>query len=176
MDRKDDITEVKVYSNQTEVSLYVDGNLLETIKGARVFRFAVPITGNHQIMAKAGACVDEMTIHKVKENNPDYVMGEMKEVVNWFDDVPYDPTCYSIKDKMAELQASPKVGAILAQMMAQGAGARGDVAESVKDNPNLVRMMGRMTLESMLGHMKDSITEDQVKGLNRMLQQIRKGE
>ena len=37
-------------------------------------------------------------------------------------------------------------------------------------------MMGRMTLESMLGHMKDSITEEQVKGLNRMLQQIKKGE
>lgn len=59
---------------------------------------------------------------------------------------------------------------------APGAESRGDVAESVKDNPNLVRMMGRMTLESMLGHMKDSITEEQVKGLNRMLQQIKKGE
>lgn len=37
-------------------------------------------------------------------------------------------------------------------------------------------MMGRMTLESLLGHMKDCITEDQVKGLNRMLQQIKKGD
>ena len=50
------------------------------------------------------------------------------------------------------------------------------VGNFIKDNPNLVRMMGRMTLESMLGHMKDSITEEQVKGLNRMLQQIKKGE
>lgn len=178
VDRKEDTTEVKVYSNQTTVSLYVDGTLLETQEGSRIFRFAVPMTGEHEIVAKAGAEEDSLYIRKVEEANPDYVMGEIKDVINWFDDEPYKPDCYSIKDKMSEIQASPKAGAILAELMAQAPGAesRGDVAESVKDNPNLVRMMGRMTLESMLGHMKDSITEEQVKGLNRMLQQIKKGE
>ena len=178
VDRKEDTTEVKVYSNQTTVSLYVDGTLLETQEGNRIFRFAVPMTGEHEIVAKAGAEEDSIHIRKVEEANPDYVMGEIKDVINWFDDEPYKPECYSIKDKMSEIQASPKAGAILAELMAQAPGAesRGDVAESVKDNPNLVRMMGRMTLESMLGHMKDSITEEQVKGLNRMLQQIKKGE
>ena len=178
VDRKEDTTEVKVYSNQTTVSLYVDGTLLETQDGSRIFRFAVPMTGEHEIVAKAGAEEDNIHIRKVEEANPDYVMGEIKDVINWFDDEPYKPECYSIKDKMSEIKASPKAGAILAELMAQAPGAesRGDVAESVKDNPNLVRMMGRMTLESMLGHMKDSITEEQVKGLNRMLQQIKKGE
>ena len=178
VDRKEDTTEVKVYSNQTTVSLYVDGTLLETQEGSRIFRFAVPMTGEHEIVAKAGAEEDSLYIRKVEEANPDYVMGEIKDVINWFDDEPYKPECYSIKDKMSEIKASPKAGAILAELMAQahGAESRGDVAESVKDNPNLVRMMGRMTLESMLGHMKDSITEEQVKGLNRMLQQIKKGE
>ena len=178
VDRKEDTTEVKVYSNQTTVSLYVDGTLLETQDGSRIFRFAVPMTGEHEIVAKAGAEEDSIHIRKVEEANPDYVMGEIKDVINWFDDEPYKPECYSIKDKMSEIKASPKAGAILAELMAQAPGAesRGDVAESVKANPNLVRMMGRMTLESMLGHMKDSITEEQVKGLNRMLQQIKKGE
>ena len=178
VDRKEDTTEVKVYSNQTTVSLYVDGTLLETQDGSRIFRFAVPMTGEHEIVAKAGAEEDSIHIRKVEEANPDYVMGEIKDVINWFDDEPYKPECYSIKDKMSEIKASPKAGAILAELMAQAPGAesRGDVAESVKDNPNLVRMMGRMTLGSMLGHMKDSITEEQVKGLNRMLQQIKKGE
>lgn len=178
VDRKEDTTEVKVYSNQTTVSLYVDGTLLETQDGSRIFRFAVPMTGEHEIVAKVGAEEDSIHIRKVEEANPDYVMGEIKDVINWFDDEPYKPECYSIKDKMSEIKASPKAGAILAELMAQAPGAesRGDVAESVKDNPNLVRMMGRMTLESMLGHMKDSITEEQVKGLNRMLQQIKKGE
>ena len=172
VDRKEDTTEVKVYSNQTTVSLYVDGTLLETQDGSRIFRFAVPMTGEHEIVAKAGAEEDSIHIRKVEEANPDYVMGEIKDVINWFDDEPYKPECYSIKDKMSEIKASPKAGAILAELMAQAPGAE----SRVKDNPNLVRMMGRMTLESMLGHMKDSITEEQVKGLNRMLQQIKKGE
>ena len=176
VDRAEESTEIKVYTNQPEVSLYVDGSLFQTRKGEQIIKFAVPITGEHEIEAKAGEVSDKISIRKVEKMNPDYVMGEIKEVINWFDDEPYKPDCYSIKDKMSELQASPKAGAILAGLMQQGAGARGDVAESVKDNPNLVRMMGRMTLESLLGHMKDSITEDQVKGLNRMLQQIKKGE
>lgn len=37
VDRKEDTTEVKVYSNQTTVSLYVDGTLLETQDGSRIF-------------------------------------------------------------------------------------------------------------------------------------------
>ena len=136
VDRKGDTTEVKVYSNQTTVSLYVDGTLVETQDGSRIFRFAVPMTGEHEIVAKAGAEEDSIHIRKVEEANPDYVMGEIKDVINWFDDEPYKPECYSIKDKMSEIKASPKAGAILAEL----------------------------------------ITEEQVKGLNRMLQQIKKGE
>lgn len=176
IDRMEENTEVKVYSNQDEVSLYVDGILFDTKKGSRIFCFTVPISADHEITAKSGNCSDTIHIRKAEQANPDYVMGEIKDVINWFDDEEYKPDFYSIKDTMAELQASPKAGVILGQLMQQGAGARGDVAESVKDNPNLVRMMGRMTLESMLGHMKDSITEEQVKGLNRMLQQIKRGE
>lgn len=78
VDRKEDTTEVKVYSNQTTVSLYVDGTLLETQDGSRIFRFAVPMTGEHEIVAKAGAEEDSIHIRKVEEANPDYVMGETK--------------------------------------------------------------------------------------------------
>ena len=81
VDRKEDTTEVKVYSNQTTVSLYVDGILLETQEGSRIFRFAVPMTGEHEIVAKAGAEEDSIHIRKVEEANPDYVMGEIKDVM-----------------------------------------------------------------------------------------------
>lgn len=176
IERTEEKTEVKVYSNQSQVSLFSDGILLETQKGNRIFRFTIKNIGEQQIIAKAGALQDETTIRKVTEPNMDYVMGDLKEVINWFDKEAYKPDCYSIKDKMSDLQRSKKAGAILAQIMEQGAGTRGDVAESVKDNPNLVRMMGRMTLESILGHMKDSITKEQMEGLNQVLQQIKKGE
>ena len=47
IDRPEEITEVTVYSNCDTVSLYVDGKLLETKQGTRVFSFRVPITGMH---------------------------------------------------------------------------------------------------------------------------------
>lgn len=176
VERREEITEIKVYSNQPEIALYVDGNLFETRKEQFIFRFQVPLTGKHQIVARCNDLSDEITIRKVEKANPNYAIGEGKEVINWFDHGQYNPDCYSIKDKMSDLQENPKTGAILQRLMKNGAESRGDVAASVKDNPNLIRMMGRMTLESMLGYMKDSITEEKVKELNGMLQQIRKEE
>lgn len=59
-------------------------------------------------------------------------------------------------------------------MMAQTSAGRGDVAESVKDNPNLIKMMGAMTLESMLKQVGDFVSQEQVMALNAALQQIPK--
>ena len=79
-----------------------------------------------------------------------------------------DPECFSINDKLAEIKANPKAGAIIDEMMAKGASDRGDVADAVKDNPGLQRMMGRMTLISLL---KQSGADDEsIKQVNRILQ------
>ena len=91
----------------------------------------------------------------------------------WFDQDNFDPTCYSVSDTLADLRSSPEAGPIIDRMMAQGAASRGDVAESVKDNPALQRMMGRMTLISLLKQ-AGNIDEESVKQLNRVLQGIKK--
>ena len=52
--------------------------------------------------------------------------------------------------------------------------SRGDVAESVKDNPALQRMMQRMTLQSMLKQAGDVIKPEDIKALNDALQKIKK--
>ena len=56
--------------------------------------------------------------------------------------------------------------------MAQSSAARGDVADAVKDNPALQRMMGRMTMVSLLK--QAGADEQTIKQLNRVLQGIRK--
>ena len=48
------------------------------------------------------------------------------------------------------------------------------VAESVKDNPALQRMMQRMTLQSMLKQAGDVIKPEDIKALNDALQKIKK--
>ena len=57
-------------------------------------------------------------------------------------------------------------------MMDRNAASRGDVADAVKDNPALQRMMARMTMMSLL---KQAGTDEQsIRQLNRILQGIRK--
>ena len=56
--------------------------------------------------------------------------------------------------------------------MAKGASERGDVADAVKDNPALQRMMGRMTLMSLLK--QGGADAESIKQINRILQGIRK--
>lgn len=64
--------------------------------------------------------------------------------------------------------------AIVQRLMAQASASRGDVAESVKDNPALQRMMQRMTLVSLLKQAGDAVSEEQMKALNDALQKIPK--
>ena len=174
VDRAEDVTEIKVYSNQSEVSLYVDGRLLASQTGKTVFKFRVPITGEHSIEARAGSACAVMLVRKVDAPNPDYIFNKQTTAVtNWFDQDDFDPTCYSVSDTLAELRSSPEAGPIIERMMAQGAASRGDVAESVKDNPALQRMMGRMTLISLIKQ-AGNIDEESVKQLNRVLQGIKK--
>lgn len=172
VDRTEDVTEVKVYSNQSKITLVVDGKEFETQTGKTIFKFNVPISGEHKITAIADFCTDSITVKKVEEENQDYIFIKRSPVTNWFDADELDPECFSINDKLAEIKANPKAGAIIDEMMAKGASDRGDVADAVKDNPGLQRMMGRMTLISLL---KQSGADDEsIKQVNRILQGIKK--
>ena len=172
VDRAEDVTEIKVYSNQPEVSLYVDGRLTASQEGRTVFRFWVPITGEHSIEARAGDARSIMLIRKAETPNLDYMFNKQGNVVNWFDQDEIDPDHYSVADKLADIRMNPEAAAVMDAMTAQAAGSRGDVADAVKDNPALQRMMGRMTVLSL---MKQAGADEQmVKQLNRVLQRYKK--
>lgn len=171
-DRAEEVTEVKVYSNQPQVTLIVDDREFETKTGKTVFTFSVPIHGEHRVTAASGECTDTITIRKVSEPNDDYVFVKRSPVVNWFDSDSVDETCYSVADTLGEIRSNPQAGAIIDSMMAKGASERGDVADAVKDNPALQRMMGRMTLISLLK--QSGADEESIKQINRILQGIKK--
>ena len=115
---------------------------------------------------------DQMQIRRVEEENPTYRMVQAKPVANWFDASTYDETCYSVFDKLGEIRENPKAGAVINQLMEQGAQSRGDVAEAVKDNPALQRMMGRITVESLLK--QGGADAESIKQVNRILKKIKK--
>ena len=166
-------TEIKVYSNQPEVALTVDGQLIGKQTGSRVFTWRIPLTGEHTILATAEGCMDQMKLRRVAEPNKDY-MFRKQEVVNWFDKDEIDPVCFSIRDTLGALQQHPQAGAILAGMMAKMRASRGDVAQSAGNNANLQKMMAGMTLESLLKQ-AGNVPAEAVKSLNAALQKIKKG-
>ena len=166
-------TEIKVYSNQPSVTLYVDDVELAVQTGRTVFTFRIPLPGEHLIRVEAGTASDTMCIRRVSEPDDSYVFNKAaSSVMNWFDAEETDPSCFSIQDTLGDLKAHPEAGRVIEQMMAQGAASRGEVAESVKDNPALQRMMSRMTLISLLK--QAGADEQSMKQMNRILQGIRK--
>lgn len=91
-DRAQDAISVKVYSNQPEVSLYVDGKLVETRKenprDPHVFRFFVTLDGGTvQLGARAGECADQAEFARVDAPNPAYKLAKKKDKQksNWVD-------------------------------------------------------------------------------------------
>ena len=65
-------TLVKVYSNQKEVSLYVNGELFKTLQGDKVFKFNVPLKGDMTVTAKANGMEESIQIKKVAQKDPSY--------------------------------------------------------------------------------------------------------
>jgi beta-galactosidase len=76
VDRTESKTEVKVYSNLPEVTLYVNGEKFVTQQGKRVFTFRVPIKGNVKLEAVSGDYRDEINIRKVSIANPAYKLAK----------------------------------------------------------------------------------------------------
>ena len=75
---------VKVYSNQSTVALYVNGNKVDEQTGEHVFTFKVPLNGELHIQAVAGDRTDESVIRHVDTPNPEYKLHKTKsKSANW---------------------------------------------------------------------------------------------
>ena len=91
VDRAEEATSVKVYSNQKEVTLFVNGSKLETRredpKNPHVFTFFVPLKkGENSIEVTSGQLADSGTIRRVDTPNPDYVLQKKStQKSNWAD-------------------------------------------------------------------------------------------
>ena len=84
VDRTEEKIEVKVYSNLNEVTLFVNGDKLETKHGEHVFTFTVPMSSETKIRAVSGECADEAVFRRVSKPNPAYVLKDAGDKgANW---------------------------------------------------------------------------------------------
>ena len=84
VDRTQSEIEVKVYSNQKNVSLYVNGEKLGEQEGEHIFKFRVKLNGETKVQAVAGDSIDDAVFRKVDAPNPDYKLAKKKSTsANW---------------------------------------------------------------------------------------------
>ena len=83
-DRTENEIEVKVYSNQKQVSLYVNGEKLSEQEGEHIFKFRVKLNGETKVQAVAGDSIDDAVFRKVDAPNPDYKLTKKNSTsANW---------------------------------------------------------------------------------------------
>ncbi len=80
--RTEKVTEITVYSNHEEVSLYNNGKLIETKRGDKVFKFKVPMEQKNYIEAVAGNYKDFAVIYKTDKAKAQYKLKK-GDSSNW---------------------------------------------------------------------------------------------
>lgn len=173
-ERAEDVTEVVVYSNQPEVTLLVDGTAIGTVSGARVFRFDVPLTGEHEITARAGEETDTIVLRKVDEVPAASVMPTTT-IANWFDEAPLPAPegFFSINDTLADIKQSEEGARLIGAVLEALATSRGDVGRGVEIPPAMQAIVDRMSLEKLIAQ-AGSVPVEQVAALNAQLNLIAK--
>jgi beta-galactosidase len=178
--RVEDETEIKVYSNLDEVTLFVDEEEVGCVRGEHVFRFMVKTTGVHKIRAVSGDFTDEMEIAKVSEPDPSYFASADK-VRNWFDDADdegdaaADNDHFSLNSTMAEIEAHPEAKAIIDGLMEKmKKNTAGGMGEGVKITPAMQAMIARQPLKKILQQGGFNLDEEKLKQLNNMLGKIKR--
>ena len=177
--RCEDETEVLVYSNLPEVSLYVDGKLFETKACDKVAKFIVPLTKSIKLTAVAGDLKDTSVVKKVKKPYKDYALaGSSASVVNWFDkdgnklNLTFDENYFSIKDKIKNIQADPEANKVLQGFIDTF------VAEAKKMGMELpagmMKMMGSFSIERISKLAGDRLPAEAVAKINEGLQKCKK--
>lgn len=80
--RAEDITDVTVYSNQGQVSLYNNGQLVGMQKGRHAFHFKLRMHKENHLEATSGSLHDTAVIFKVSQPRPEYRVKKGKSQ-NW---------------------------------------------------------------------------------------------
>ncbi len=80
--RAENVTNVTVYSNQRQVSLYQNGQLVETKQGQHAFHFKLRMEKENHLEARAGTLSDKAVIYKAAQPRPEYKVKKGKSQ-NW---------------------------------------------------------------------------------------------
>ncbi len=176
--RAGETVEIKVYSNQDMVTLYMNGEVVgDAAPVDKIAKFTVAMKdGENIFMAVAGDCKDTMTLEKVEVEPEIYVLPGQEEgdggAANWFtaegsvdleDDGPmeFPEGKYNINSKLGEIFKNPEAAEFMTNM-SQGKLGPQQPMWAMIENFDVKTMM------SMAGN----VPESALKALNKQLNQF----
>ena len=180
--RAGDTIIVKLYSNQNQVSLYLNGKMIEKQEGDKIFKFAVNLAeGQNILVADADGVTDSITLEKVEHEPGIYVLPSFKEhgegVANWFKmagsmdlkaPMTFPDGYYSVHDTIEELSRSPEAFKITAQAIKLATNF------DLKVGVGMYDMMKMQTPEAMQKTIGSSMPDGFLESLNARLIQVKK--
>lgn len=179
--RAGETTEIKVYSNQDTVVLYVNGKEVGQQTAHRVFKFNAALNeGFNTIVAVAGDVKDSITLEKVAEEPGYYTLPEFNErqegVANWFKQIgsmdltapmEFPEGYYSVKDTMEDLAKNEEALALAAKAVKLATNF------DIKPGVGMWDTMKKMTPEAM-SNMISGMPEGFIESLNAQLIKVKK--
>ncbi len=180
--RAGDTTQIRVYSNQPEVTLYLNGEPAGTKRADKVFVFEVALKeGFNRIVASAGDVKDSMTLEKVEKEPAIYVLPEVNEraegVANWFKlagdldlkaPMEFPEGKYSIHDTLEEIGRSPEALEVVSKAIKLTMNMKLSPGEGMWD------MMKSMSLDKMMDMAGSMAPDGFVESINAQLIKIDK--
>ena len=180
--RAGETTRIRVYSNQPEVTLYLNGTEVGKQTADKVFVFEVALTeGFNTIVAEAGNCKDTMTLEKVEKEPSIYVLPDVNEraegVANWFKTVgdldlkapmEFPEGMYSVRDTMEEIAKNEEAMGVMTKAVKLAMNMQLVPGEGMWD------MMKTMSPEKMMEMAGSMMPEGFLESLNAQLIKIKK--
>ena len=178
--RAGETTEIRVYSNQPEVELLINGKSMGKQTGDKVFVFTVALErGFNFVAARAGDVRDSITLEKVEREPAIYVLPEVKDraegVTNWFKltgdldltaPMEFPEGKYSVKDSLETLARNPEALEVVREAVKLATNF--DLAPGV----GMWNMMKSMTPEGMMVMGGSTLPQGFLESLNAKLIEI----
>ena len=179
VDRTEDITNVTVYSNLPEITLFLNGEKYETKTAEdHFFKFQVPNKGRTIIEAVYGDYRDKSEINKVDVFNESYRLKEKGAVLNWFDITEREGYC-SLNSKISDILGTMRGKIILCLLLmkkTKGMKKKGEGNKSSMVNKDTMAMIGSFTIlriTSMVSMLGIEFTKEELLNLNKKLNRIK---
>ena len=181
--RAGETIEVKVYSNQDEVTLFLNGKEIGKQQAHRIFRFEVALQpGFNTLMAITEDARDCITLEKVEKEPASYVLPEFTEhvegVANWFQQVgsldldapmEFPEGYYNVNDSLDELSHNEEAFAIVTKAV------KLTTNFSIEPGVGMWDMLKKMSPKVMCEMMPDSSLGDKfLNSINAQLIKIKK--